>query len=49
MTFDEVLESITLKFTSDNDVPVERITLIREEWEIIFKELCDTYEKTGKI
>lgn len=33
----EALEALRLKFTSSNDVPVERATITREEFEAIHR------------
>lgn len=37
MTLDEALESLKLKFTSGNEIEVERATITREEYEAIMK------------
>jgi hypothetical protein len=39
MTFDEMYLNMELKFTSGNDIPVERAIITREEWELIKAEL----------
>lgn len=39
MTFEEAIESLTLKFTSGNDIEVERATILRKEWKAILTEL----------
>ena len=35
MTFAEAVKRLNQKFTSANDIPVERATSLREEWEAI--------------
>ena len=35
MDFQEAYEKLESKFTSGNDIPVERNTITREEWEAI--------------
>jgi len=35
MEFKEAYETLESKFTSGNDIPVERATITREEWEAI--------------
>jgi hypothetical protein len=35
MNYIEAFESIQLKFTSGNDIPVERAHVLKEEWESI--------------
>jgi hypothetical protein len=39
MDIKEAIESLTLKFTSGNEIPVDRATILREEWEVIKAEL----------
>ena len=39
MEFKEAFEILTRKFTSANQCPVERTTLLRKEWEAIKEEL----------
>ena len=35
MKFDEALKNMNSKFTSGNNVPVERATIVRDEWEAL--------------
>jgi len=35
MNFKEAFASLVLKFTSGNDMPVERATILNTEWEAI--------------
>lgn len=44
MTFEKVYEKLELKFTSGNQVPVERTVITKEEWNEI-KEYVDYLEK----
>ena len=39
MEFKDAIESLNLKFTSGNKIPVERTTIVNEEWQVIKKEL----------
>lgn len=39
MTFEEAKKSLTLKFTSGNDIDVTRATITDEEWEAIQTEI----------
>lgn len=39
MTFDEAYRNLELKFTSGNQISVERATIIDKEWEAIKAEL----------
>lgn len=39
MTLKEAYINLKLKFTSGNDIPVERATITREEWEAIKQKL----------
>jgi len=39
MDYKEAKESLTLKFTSGNDMPVTRSTITLEEWEAIQAEI----------
>lgn len=46
----EAWESLMLKFTSANSNPVQRATIIREEWEAIKYNLLDfLYKEDGFI
>ena len=39
MTLEEALESLALKFTSGNDVPVSRAPITREEYDAILAHI----------
>jgi len=39
MTFDEAMKSLELKFSSGNNIPVERATIIDKEWQSIKTEI----------
>jgi len=39
MEFKEAYERLKSKFTSGNNIPVERNTILRTEWESIKKEI----------
>lgn len=39
MIFSEALKSLKLKFTSGNEIPVERAQITREEFESLLNEL----------
>ena len=39
MEFKEAYETLESKFTSGDDIPVERATIKREEWEAIKNEI----------
>lgn len=43
MDFNKAYETLELKFTSGNSIPVERNTITREEWDAI-KEQIEYYE-----
>jgi hypothetical protein len=43
MKLSEVLESLRLKFTSGNAVPVERAFILKEEYEVILN-VINTYQ-----
>lgn len=39
MTFKEAFKNLTLKFTSSNDIEIERATILRTEWDAIKVEI----------
>ena len=39
MTLKEAVENLKLKFTSGNDIEIERATILRKEWDIIYPVL----------
>jgi hypothetical protein len=39
MKFEEALENLSLKFSSSNDIPIERATILRKEWDAIKNEI----------
>ena len=39
MTFKEAVENLKLKFTSGNDIEIERATILRKEWDVIYPVL----------
>ena len=48
MKFDEAYESIKLKFSSGNNISVERVTLLREEWDAIEEKIENLRRKNEK-
>ncbi len=44
MNFKTAYETLESKFISGNNIPVERNTITREEWEAIKKEIQDLQE-----
>jgi hypothetical protein len=44
----EAIDSLTLKFTSGNSVDVERATILRKEWDVIYPTLIDIYSNKYK-
>jgi len=44
MTFQETMINLVQKFTSGNNIPVERNSITREEWDAIVKELGLRFE-----
>ena len=36
MDFEEALKNLKLKFTSGNEFEVERATILRKEWDVIY-------------
>ena len=44
MDIEDVIKSLTLKFTSGNDVDVTRATITRDEWEVIKTELEQSHD-----
>lgn len=49
MDFKEALESLELKFTSANDVEVERTSILREEWEALRTGFCKCGTKKKSV
>jgi len=47
LTSKEAIDSLTLKFTSENSVDVERATILRKEWDAI-KPILDYYIKNSE-
>lgn len=47
MNIDETMVSLALKFSSGNEIAVERATILREEYEAI-KEMYDTIGQMNK-
>jgi hypothetical protein len=44
MNFDDAIATLTRKFTSGNNISIKRVTITREEWEALKKELFSAKE-----
>lgn len=48
LTFEEAINSLSLKFQSGNTIDVERTTVTRKEWDAIWPVIGEVYLNTPK-